>query len=81
MHQELVTEVIEIIRSVAGKSHDSITCDTKLLVETDLDSLKLLELVEAIRARYGVDLSSDPYSVRDLRTPEAIAATIVKTRQ
>jgi acyl carrier protein len=36
----------------------------------------MIELMDSLKARYGVDFAVPPQSLDDLRTPETIAAAI-----
>lgn len=57
-----------------------VTETVNILTELDFDSLKMLELVEALQAAFGINFLQDPYSMNDLRTPETIAAAVLASR-
>jgi acyl carrier protein len=53
-----------------------ITPQTGILAELGLDSLKLIELVDALKQKHGVDFLEAPHSIYSLRTVESIAAAL-----
>jgi len=72
---EVTNEVIELVRAIAPATA-RIRANTQLLTELDLDSLRVLELAETIKAEFGVDLLAPPRSMEDMATPETIAAAL-----
>jgi acyl carrier protein len=73
-----LAEVIAILRRVNADKPAPILPGTRILAELDLDSLKMIELMDALKARYGVDFGAYPQSLDDLRTPETIAAALIR---
>jgi aryl carrier-like protein len=74
-NKELLLEIIEHVRIVA-KAETEILATTSILIDLDLDSLEMLELVEVIARNYQVDLLSAPHTIEDIRTPLTIAEAI-----
>ncbi len=77
---QTIGEVIAILRQVNEGRPAAIGPGTLILTELDLDSLKMIELMDALKAKYGVDFSAPPLALGDLRSPETIAAAIVRAR-
>jgi acyl carrier protein len=75
-----IAEVIEIVRGVNADQPAPVGPQTRILAELDLDSLKMIELMDVLKARYGVDFSAAPQSLDDLRSPETIAAALIRAR-
>ena len=75
--QELLIQITEILRQV-DRGRRPITAQTLIFTELDFDSLQMLELVETLRTRFGIDFLSDPYSLKDLRTPNSIVAGLLR---
>jgi acyl carrier protein len=75
-----IAEVIAILRQVNAGKPASIAPDTLILSELDLDSLKMIELMDVLKAKYGVDFSVAPRTLDDLRSPETIAAALIHAR-
>jgi acyl carrier protein len=71
-----VSEVIAILRRVNADKPGPIAAGTRILTDLDLDSLKMIELMDSLKTNYGVDFAVPPQSLDDLRTPETIAAAI-----
>jgi len=71
----LTTELIELVRGLSPPG-SVITPQTGILAELDLDSLKMLELVDALKVKYGVDFLEAPHSIYSLRTVETIAGAL-----
>jgi acyl carrier protein len=77
---QTIEEVIAILRRVNEGGPADIGPGTLILSELDLDSLKMIELMDALKAKYGVDFSAPPQSLGDLRSPETIAAALLRAR-
>lgn len=57
-----------------------ITAQTRILADLDLDSLKMLELIDALKEKYGVDFLEVPHSLNSLRTVETLEAALKDAR-
>lgn len=80
MNKEIIIDhVCAILRSINTNRSIPITPDLDLITQLDLDSLQMLDLVEELNKSYGINFMNEPYSIRDMRTPEAIAAVIVSS--
>lgn len=75
---KILEDVMEFVRQSARSPVKTIVADTKILVDLDMDSLATLELVERLRAAYGVDLLNETNSIYILRTPRSIAELIAE---
>jgi len=65
---------VSIVRSLAAKtSQTTYNADSNVYTDFDLDSLKVLELAEIVKGRYGVDLLSNPEAFRIMSSPRTIA--------
>jgi len=76
----LIAEVIEILRQLKAGGSAPITPHTLILTDLGVDSLKMIELMDTLAAKYGVDFAAAPQSLDDLRSPETIAAALVRAR-
>ena len=79
MPADLVPEILALLQEMTGKG-PSITPETRILVDLDLDSLQMLDLIESINAKYGVDLFMPPYTMDVLRTPATLAETLARAQ-
>ena len=73
---EILNEVLAIVKQARAGNPGSISPATSILVDLDFDSLQILELVEQLKDRFGVDFMAEPLSLRDLATPMTIADSI-----
>lgn len=70
-HAQCLAKVISLLEPVTtGKA---VGHDTRILSELDLDSLAMLEFVEALKAEFGVDFLAPPRSLAELSSPRTIA--------
>jgi len=76
---DIIDEIILMVTAVAGQNARMVTRRSSLLSDVDLDSLRMLELIEGIRQRFGLDLLSPPHSLADLQTPETLADAILSS--
>lgn len=74
---ECLLQVLDIVKNLGQEKGKIITAQTLILTELDLDSLKMLELIEILKERFGVDFLSAPRSIADLYTVEAIVERLV----
>jgi acyl carrier protein len=56
----------------------SIRPDTRLLTELDLDSLKMLQVLESLKDRFGIDFLMPPHSLGDLHSIASVADAILQ---
>jgi acyl carrier protein len=77
--EDTISGVIAILRRIASDKPGPITAGTRILTDLDLDSLRMIELMDSLKAQYGVDFSAPPRSLSDLRTPETIAEAVLKS--
>lgn len=77
---ELVAQVTEIVRFVAQKTENEVTAHTKILVDLDFDSLKILELLDELRGKMGCELSAHPSLIHVLHSPTTLAFAISQLR-
>ena len=77
----LVGEVIEILRRLKPDDSAMITSQTLILTELGVDSLKMIELIDVLKAAYGVDFLAPPRSLDDLRSPGTIAAALLGSKK
>jgi acyl carrier protein len=73
---ELLLEVIEIVRLVHARPGVSVCADSKILIDLDFDSLKVIELLGELRNRKGTDLSLSSNLIKTLHSPATIAAAL-----
>jgi acyl carrier protein len=76
---DLVSEILTLLREMDGKGRP-VMPETRILVDLDFDSLQMLELIETIKARYGVDLFMPPHTLDALRTPMTLAAALTQVQ-
>ena len=76
----LVAEVIGILRQLKPEA-GAVTPRTLILTELGVDSLKMIELIDILKARYGVDFFAPPLSLDDLSSPETIAAALARSKK
>jgi acyl carrier protein len=76
-----IDEVIDLVRHVSPTPTPPIHPNTAILVDIDLDSLKMLELIELLKGRFGVDFLTSPRSIRDLSTPTSIFEALLEARR
>ena len=72
---EIVLAVVRSVASAHSGGASNIQADTNLLLEGDLDSLAILEILEALEQRFGVDLFSR-LDLATVNTPAKLAAWI-----
>ena len=77
--EELIDEIILMVTAVAGQNSRMVARNSSLLTDVDLDSLRLIEFIETVKKRFGVDLLLPPHSLADLATPETLADAILGT--
>ncbi len=77
----LVAELIGILRQLKEDESAVITPQTLILTELGVDSLKMIELIDVLKARYGVDFFAPPLTLDDLRSPETIAAAVIAAKK
>lgn len=76
-YRVVLEEVCDILRTLETDSRHIISPDVDIITQLDFDSLKMLDLVDALNRAYGINFLEDPYSINDLRSPETIAAAVV----
>ena len=72
---DILEDVMQMLRQMDPQQR-VITPTTLILTDLDFDSLQMLDLLEIIKARYGVNLLLSEYSLDFLRTPEILAKTL-----
>ena len=72
----LLEEIIQVIHRRVKPPKPQITADTSLLTELDIDSLSLLDLVEDIKTKFGVDLFGATFSMTNFETPRQMMLSI-----
>jgi acyl carrier protein len=67
--------VLAIVRSVARDHRLSVTisADTNLLLEADIDSLAMLDIVQALERHYNVRLFDNLSDYSEIDTPQKMA--------
>ena len=76
-----VEQIISILRTFVPKEqHHCLGKDVNILVDIDLDSLQLIEFIEAVENAFSVDLLKDPSEWRVMETPEKLAMLILGTK-
>jgi acyl carrier protein len=75
----ILDAVITLIRTIASRK--DVSASTNILIELDIDSLQLLDLVEQIRVRFGIDILKEPDSIQMLSSPASIAEAINRIRK
>ena len=78
--QNILADVIAIVRSSAKKDIDRISGTSLILTELDFDSIQMIELNETLKERFGFDAFIPPNSLDDLSSPDTIALAILRTR-
>jgi len=73
--EETMAGVIELLRGMDPQKR-AITPQTLIFSELDFDSLKMIDLIETLKKKYGVDFFAAPFSLLDLRTPTTLVAAI-----
>lgn len=74
----MMEETIKVVREIIGKPI-LINPNTKLFTELDLDSLQMIELIDTLKLKFGVDFSSVAHTLSDIETPEAIVAALERS--
>lgn len=69
-------EIIKLIARAVSSRGYTIEGNTNLFTDIDIDSLQMLEISEAIRFHYGIDLILGGSLPVVLSTPKTIAAAI-----
>ena len=67
----LQVELIGILQQMVPPG-SVITAQTRILTDLDLDSLKMIELIDLLNARYGVDFLEAPHSLSSLQSVETL---------
>lgn len=73
--QTLELEVTEIVRKL-DPSHSATPNDILLVAELELDSLQMVELIDLIKARFGIDFLATPEHLECLRCPKTISKAV-----
>jgi acyl carrier protein len=76
----LMAEIIQLLRIMAPVGSE-ITPKTRILGDLDMDSLKMLELIDVLKARHGVDFLQEPHSLASLETPETLVAALAAAKR
>ena len=77
----LSQRIIRVIETILPEHAGTIEIDTKLLAgEIDIDSLRLIELAEALKNEFGIDFLASENSLQDMISPKAISQAIERTR-
>jgi hypothetical protein len=71
-------DIIEVVKMTSRRKSMSITPDSAILTESDMESLEMLEFIEIIKTRYGLDLLSKASLINDKTTPRALTEEIMK---
>jgi acyl carrier protein len=74
-----VDYVLAVLRTVAGDK-SVISCDTDLLVDVDIDSLALLEILETLEKHFQVPLLDRMPDFSTISSASKLAAFIDETR-
>ena len=74
------SEIIEMVSRISDRRQE-IHSNTKLLSELDLDSLQVLELIEQIERRFGVDLLKDTAAYENIMDPRSAAEAVLRIRR
>jgi acyl carrier protein len=78
-HSEILFEIIKDMRRLDHRARD-ISPHISVYTELDFDSLQMVDLIESIRTKFGVDLLATDNLLRDFLTPEAMAKAVAKAR-
>ena len=63
---EVQTGLAEIVNEIAGVSAEDVTPDKSFTDDLDIDSLSMVEIVQACEDKFGVSIPDD--QVKNLRT-------------
>ncbi len=74
---EVLATVLIIINGVRPPDAPPASANTSLLVDLDLDSLRMLDLVEAIKQEFGVYLLAPPFTLSDVTSATTITDAIL----
>lgn len=72
-HEAAVAYICSTVRALERHRGKQVTSDTRLLVDLDIDSLEIVELVDALKSRFSVDLMAEPNLYRALHSPATLA--------
>jgi acyl carrier protein len=79
--EAMLNAVIETVKSVCRDKSICVEPTTSIMTEVDLDSLAMLELIGALKAKFGTDFLDSKYSMEDLLSPATIVAALLQEQQ